>query len=204
MDILKTPISVPAFKCVTLTDAKLHLRVDNSDEDSMIETYLDAAIEACESYTDRCLQQRDWILTLQDWPSINMVAIPLAPLVSVSSIKYRDADNVLQTVDPSLYLIGAPKSDHPWISFTSEFTSPTLSSEPDPVEITVTAGYDQDDASVFVGYLQLPKRAKAAILLEVGNLYANRESVQARPGLSAAVELPRGVKALLDQLRIYR
>jgi len=218
MYVEKTPISQAAFRCVTLEEAKLHLRVDNSDEDDAIETYLDTAIESCEAYADRCFQQRDWLLTIQNWPSVYLwetgtnigsntleaLEIPLAPLVNVTSVKYRDVDDVLQTVDPSNYVVGAPKSDHPWISFTNSFTLPTLSTKPDPIEITVVAGYDQNDPSASVSWLQLPRRAKSAILLEVGHLYANRESVQAKPGLTTAVELPRGVKALLDQLRIYR
>ena len=40
---------------VTLAEAKLHLRVDGSDEDDLIQTYLDAAEAAAAQYLNRAL-----------------------------------------------------------------------------------------------------------------------------------------------------
>lgn len=203
MDIEIIEATAPAARCVSIEEAKLHLRVDQSAEDGSIAAYLDAAIAACEHYSGRTLNQRQFALYLQDWSAV--IALPLAPLVSVDSVKYRDTNETLQTVDSGLYFVGAPKSACPWLSFTSAFTSPDLSDKPDPIEVTVTAGYDVTDPSeAGPAWLALPAAAKAAILLDVGHLYANRESVQVKPGLTAAVELPRGVKALLSTIRVYR
>lgn len=43
----------------TLAEAKLQLRVDGSDEDTLIQTYLDAAEAAAEQYLNRALYASD-------------------------------------------------------------------------------------------------------------------------------------------------
>ena len=42
---------------VTLAEAKLHLRVDGADEDTLIQTYLDAAESAAAQYLNRALYE---------------------------------------------------------------------------------------------------------------------------------------------------
>ena len=203
MDLGIVAISRPTQHCVTLADVKLHLRVDQTTEDALIEAYIEAAIESCEHFSGLCLDQRQFLITAQELKEI--IELPLCPVVSVDSIKYRDEDGVLQTISSANYKIGAPRSTAPWIAFAADYVLPALSTDPDPVEITVTAGYDSEDGSTeSTVWLNLPAAAKAAILLEVGHLYANREAVQVRPGLTAAVELPRGVKGLLSTIRVYR
>ena len=44
---------------VTLAEAKLHLRVDGADEDTLIQTYLDAAEAAAAQYLNRALYASD-------------------------------------------------------------------------------------------------------------------------------------------------
>ena len=44
---------------VTLAEAKLHLRVDGADEDTLIQTYLDAAESAAAQYLNRALYASD-------------------------------------------------------------------------------------------------------------------------------------------------
>ncbi|MCU2475610.1 head-tail connector protein, partial [Enterobacter hormaechei subsp. xiangfangensis] len=35
---------------ITLTEAKLHCRVDGSEEDALIQAYIDAALEVCQKH----------------------------------------------------------------------------------------------------------------------------------------------------------
>lgn len=44
---------------VTLAEAKLHLRVDSSDENSLIQIYIDAAETAVSNYLNRTLYEFD-------------------------------------------------------------------------------------------------------------------------------------------------
>ena len=44
---------------VTLAEAKLHLRVDGADEDTLLQTYLDAAEAAAAQYLNRALYASD-------------------------------------------------------------------------------------------------------------------------------------------------
>nr|WP_314437607.1 head-tail connector protein [uncultured Brevundimonas sp.] len=51
--MLKVVVEPSALKeLVTLDEAKAHLRVDHDDEDVLIQTYLDGAVQACLTYCD--------------------------------------------------------------------------------------------------------------------------------------------------------
>ena len=49
---------------VTLAEAKLHLRVDSTDEDTLITALITAATEMCEQKTGRAIMQQTWDVTL--------------------------------------------------------------------------------------------------------------------------------------------
>ena len=53
---------------VTLVEAKLHLRVDLSDDDALITAMISAAREMVERYTSRTLIYTAYRLTMDNWP----------------------------------------------------------------------------------------------------------------------------------------
>lgn len=181
-------ITAPASEPITLAEAKLHLRVDGTDEDALITALIVAARQSAEHITGRSLMPQTWELALDEFDSA--IYLPKPPLVSVTSVKYLDEDGVLQTLDPSAYLLDdysepaklMPAYDTCW---------PSTRCQANAVTIRYQAGYADAES--------VPQEIKSWMLLKIGMLYANRESVAV--GVSVA-EVPQ-VDRLLDSCRVW-
>lgn len=94
----------PIVEPVTLAEAKDHLNVTNigspattSPDDTLITALIQAAREHAEIYTNRSFVSQTWKLLMDDFPSWEL-RLSKPPLISVTSIKYYDTDNVQQTL----------------------------------------------------------------------------------------------------------
>ena len=65
-------VAAPTVPCVSTADAKAHLRVDDGEEDALIEAAVAAAVQHLDGYggiLGRALMQQDWRQTLPLWPA---------------------------------------------------------------------------------------------------------------------------------------
>lgn len=188
-------ITGPTEEPISLQEAKLHLRViaDVADvaahpEDAAISAMIAAARQSAEHITGRAMMPQTWELALDEFePSIYL---PKPPLVSVTSVKYLDDDGVSQTLDPAVYFVddyGIPAKLTP--AYGESW--PSTRRQANAVMIRYQAGYANAAA--------VPQEIKAWMLLKIGMLYANRESVAV--GVSVA-EVPH-VDRLLDSCRVW-
>ncbi len=194
--------SKPIQRAFDLSVVKEHLRVDQDVEDSLLSAYLDSAIEECASYAGRAINQQEFQWQADAWPCEGLI-IPLAPIVSIVDVKYRDEAGTLQTMDEADWYFRRTPSGGV-VETLSTFTRPLLATEPLPaLLVNLIAGYDADDGSSGTEdpELEMPAVIRQAVLLTVGHYYQNRESVQAG---GQPVVLPRGAEFLLDTIRIYR
>lgn len=200
-----TKISKPVQSAVPLTTAKLHTRLDQSLEDVVLQIYLDAAVDECAKYTQRAIEQCDYRLTLDDWSCEpgGVIVLPMAPVVSVESVKYLDeAGDLVEVDDDDWDYQRTPAGGY--VFFSDGYSFPTLATgRPGRVQVEFTAGYDADDGSSGDAdpELAMPKPIVQAILLTFAHFYANRESVTT--GRAPAV-VPRAAEWLLDFYRCYR
>lgn len=100
-------ISQPAQEPMTLSEVKLHLRIDTDEEDTLIAAHILAARQYCEQHQNRAYAQQTIELTLDDWPSYGgePIEIPRPPLISVETVKYFGTDNAEYIWDPALYFV---------------------------------------------------------------------------------------------------
>ncbi|HUW31461.1 MAG TPA: head-tail connector protein [Planctomycetota bacterium] len=98
INVVSTP---PAAEPMYLDDAKLYLRVDHTDDDTLIAALIAAARQYAEDVTARAVVCQTRKLYLDNWPSV--IVLPGPPAIEVSSIQYYDLDGSLQTLDTSLY-----------------------------------------------------------------------------------------------------
>lgn len=181
--------AAPSVEPLSLTEAKAHCRVDGSDDDTLITALIVTARRMAEQATGRALVTQSWRYTLDAFP-VAAIDLPLPPLVSVQSVKYLDADGVLQTLvadtDYSVYLssllgLVAPAYGMSW---------PSPRDVPEAVRIEFTAGYGNAAA--------VPGDIKQWMLLQICHWYDNRQAAgEKREALPF-------VDALLDPYRVIR
>lgn len=164
----------PTFQPVTLAEAKLHCRVDISDDDSLITSLISAAREYVQAAVGVAICTQTMELALPCFPKSTRenptarLDLPFPRVASVTSVRYYDVSGTLQTLDPGLYQVNATAM---------------------PGRIRPAPGGDwpdtQDDreAAVLVTYVagqaegQIDAILRQAVLLVVGYWYENRETV---------------------------
>lgn len=93
--------SDPAEEPVTLADVKSHLRVDVSDDDSLIGSYIAAARGHVEHVTGTRLVTQTVVCRCNGWD--DLASLPIGPVQSITSIGYTDTDGAGQTLSTDVY-----------------------------------------------------------------------------------------------------
>lgn len=90
----------PASEPVSTADAKTHLRVDSSSEDSYIAGLVSAARSHAETYTKRAFVSATRTAKFCQWPGRSTEdhwEIPLPPYAAFGGMTYTDEDGIEQT-----------------------------------------------------------------------------------------------------------
>lgn len=182
MALIRT--SDAATEPVTTAEAKTHLRVTGTDDDTYIGTLITAARQYVETFLNRALITQTWEWRLDGF-SLWTLIVPMAPLISVTSIQYIDGEGTTQTLATTEYTVDA-KSEPARIAPAYGKYWPATRYEMNAVTITFTAGYGAASA--------VPFQIKQAILLVIGHLYERREETITG---TIIAEIPLGVQALL-------
>ena len=153
---------------VTLAEAKLHLRVDGTDEDALIGLYINAAEQAAINALDRGVYVDGTALTAAK------AAAPGA--LDTACAAYDAAIEAAEAMtDDALQAAATQTAENAWL------------------KACVTYRQTMDGMVV-------NDTIRAAVLLIVGHLFANRENVVA--GVSVA-QLPNGAEWLLHPYKVY-
>jgi uncharacterized phiE125 gp8 family phage protein len=186
--------SGPAVEPLTVAEAKAHLRVDHTTDDSYIESLIKAARRTAEQFQGRAYITQTWKLYLDDFPHGKEIKLPVAPVASVSSITYVDLNGDTQTWDSANYQVDT-KAAIPRIVLSPIVSWPNVEADRvNAVTITFIAGYGATSASV-------PENTKHAIKLIISDMYQHRESTIIG---NIVNELPMGAKHLLWFDRLYK
>lgn len=164
----RTLVAAPAAEPLSLSEAKLHLRVDVDADDLLITALIQAVRQWAEGVTNRALITQEWALTLPAFPGCSLIRLPLPALLAVSSIEYLDADGdemILNAADYHVVTSLLPGAVH----LADGKSWPSTATHPEAVTVTYTCGYGATAAAV-------PAAIRAAMLLQLGDLYANREA----------------------------
>lgn len=174
-----------AAEPVTLTEAKLHCRVDFADDDDLLERLISVARDHVERYCGVRFASETVEITCDCFA--DFARLPEAPVSSVTKIAYVDTAGATQTLDTSVYEL-RPDGLEPSIAlkYGQQWPAIQLGSR-----ITVTA---------VVGYGDAPEAVKHAMLMLIGAWYENREQVLV--GVSGAdLPMSASVDALLCNFR---
>lgn len=172
------PISIPALKA--------RMRVDFSDEDTVIAGYLSGAIASIDgpSGIGYAMMEQTWELAVDRF--VRVIALPGAPVKSITSIKYYDKDNTFQTLDPAEYTLFVGGD----VAIVEPVNSwPSTHNRVGAVVIEYVLG-ESDAANV-------PASLIEAIALLVAHRYEFRQPVV----FGSTSELPYGTESLISDYR---
>jgi uncharacterized phiE125 gp8 family phage protein len=180
----------PSTYPVTLAEAKLHLRVDVVDDDTLITALITAATDQAHHMVNRAIMTQTWTLTLDSFP--DAIELTRMPVQSVTSVKYVDTNGVQQTLSSSLYSVDlADDFGYGYIVPAYNTTWPDTRDQVNAVEVVYVAGYASAAA--------VPQLIKTWILLRIASLYENRAAWTM--GRDVINENP-AVDRLLDRYRV--
>jgi len=173
---------------ISQAEAKLHLKVDGNDDNDLIDSLIVAARQVCEANTWRGLVPNGAAVEKFDsWPA-TCFRLKDAPLISVTSIAYIDANGDSQTMSSDDYDVDTT-TEPGQITLAYGATWPSARSQHHAITITYVSGYE--------AATDVPDAIKAAMKLLIGTWYDNRESVVVGQRLSA-MTMPHAVELLLS------
>ena len=196
-------ISGPSDEPITLTEAKAHCRVDDSNSDALITALIEAARESAELFCERSFVQRNYRLTLDCFPrSREAILLPYPPVVGVTRVQYFDTDGALQTWSSGEYHIDT-ESEPGRLLPNSDQTYPSdVDRRLGAVRIEYVAGYPADETGSPSDFTaNVPKLAKQAMLMMVGEWFMTREDSVIGHIVG---EIPAPSKAWLWQYKVFR
>tara|TARA_R110000824_G_scaffold214736_1_gene400962 strand:+ start:96 stop:674 length:579 start_codon:yes stop_codon:yes gene_type:complete len=183
-------VDTPANAAIlTTAEAKAHLKVDTTADDTLIDNLISAATDSAQIFTNRYFI--DTIITQygDSWSDLDILF--KSKVSTVSHIKYYDSDNSLQTLATSVYdtdLTHQPAR----IGLLPSQSFPGIADRFNAVECKYKVGYGTVGSDV-------PQGIRQAVLLTVGNWYENRQEVVIG---RISTELPKSAQYLLEQYKI--
>jgi len=210
----------PVVEPVSLADAKLHLRIDNEDDDTLIQALIATARQWAEDYCDRTFVLTRWAMRTDSF--YGQVGSPAQFGLRSDGNNIEGRQGTVPNMDvelprpPMSQVTGYTAVDVTYTPTVSGTTA-TLSSTEYRVDYNQTPGavrplygktwpshlMDQNSVTIkwWAGYgadgKSVPPQVKSAVLMIVSHLWSNRDAAQE----TALSEVPFGVKALLDTVR---
>lgn len=176
---------------ISVDEARRHSNIDTLDDEPLLKRFI--------------LTARNWLQGPNGWLGVSIsrqtlrldlpcfwyspLRLRCGPIVAVSSVKYFDADNAEQTIDPGDYFL-----DEDQLLWGPTFQEPTCFDRPSAVRVQYTAGFADPAALQAAGYDPVLQ----AIHMLVAHWYENREAVLVVGELNM---MPAGVYELLTPFR---
>lgn len=182
------------FDSITLAEGRLHIKEPSNitAEDDLITSFIQTADSTIETKTHKVVGTSTWTGYVDEWPINDIITINKNPVTAISSVKYYDSDNTLQTmVENTDYIIDTVGETSSASPFRIQLlNTPSLYFRLNAIEIVFVAGYTTQNT--------VDPRIKQAARLYLDDFKENRTDYVTGKIIS---ELPRSVEYLLNQLR---
>ncbi len=192
---LKTP---PSEEPLTLQEAKDHLLVTSTSQDTYISTLITAARKQLERYTQRAFITQTWVAYGSNWYGKGEycynepILLPYPKLQSVTEIKYFDLQGTEQTLDPTQFYHVDDISEPCRIVRRYNAIYPYLQyGKPNSFSIEYVAG--------FGAAVDVPEDIKHAMKLLITDFYEHRGQIV----IGTVNKIPDFICDLVHSYKIY-
>lgn len=185
-NIFYTQQTHTAPEVLSLADAKKQVKMEDfTYDDALITTYIEAAIDVAENYTNTSIRERKYKATMFSWK--NYLELKRQKVTTIDSIQYLDEDGVTQTLSTDEYEL-LPIDKYASVIHFPEFDDlPEVKDDAsNAITISFTIGYAAN--TVPEGMLQ-------GIKLYLTDIYTYRSDRNTKDNTSA--------KVLLEPYRYY-
>lgn len=168
-------ITKPTYEPLTVDDVSEYLRLDDSPTDAGL---ISASITAARQYLEQYLNR--YIATQTIETSFDGFQNPMvlnADVQSITSVKYLDENGAEQTLASNQYLLDT-YAEPAQITPAYNVTYPNTYGVPNSVKVRYVVGYTSGGSP---DTNPLPDPLKFAMMLIIGDLYANREGQSDKP-----------------------
>src|SRR5215208_5593238 len=163
---MKTIMTAPPMaEPLSLGEAKLHLRIDGADEDTLISTLIAAARRQVETAAGLVMVTQDWSIFFDRWPASPIVELALAPIQSIEEVRIYGEDDESSLLDPAHYYADTLLR-RPRLVLRRDRVWPPPGRVANGIEIKVRAGYG--------GATEVPEGLRLAMLRLIAHWYENR------------------------------
>jgi len=188
-------IVAPAASLLTRADLKAQGKIESTEEDELLDDYAAAAVQhldGWEGVVGKALVTQSWSVSFSAFPAGTRLRLPLGPLVSVTSISWRDAAGVAQTFSSALW---RGHEDHlsPFVELVEGAAWPAAASRDGAVTVLWRCGYGETPAAV-------PATIRRAAAMLAAHWHDRRHAAD----LATLAPLPMGVESLLAPHRAWR
>lgn len=177
--------TTPASNTPWLTDIKSHLKIETTAEDTLLQLYINAAVDYVENVGRRSLLAQKWTLTLDSFPSTAVIQLYNGPVTAVDTFTTYALDNVPDTTFTD-YVVDTAGDR---ILLTNGYTWPVNLRPHAAVAIEYSTGYGAAVANV-------PPLLAQAVRMLVGKWHINRDEA-----CQVTAEMAMGVS---DLISVYR
>lgn len=102
--IIYSNATLPATLVVSLDEVKAWLKIDGTDEDTLLTSLIASATAECEAYSGLSFITRSRVVKISSFSGKDVI-LPYGPVTALTSIAYADPDDAPQTIDSADYTL---------------------------------------------------------------------------------------------------
>lgn len=156
--------TAPPVEPITLDEAKIHLKVDGSDDNALISALITTTRQLAERETKRAFITQTWQMYLDYAPP--EIEIPKPPLQSITAITVIDEAGAETVVSSTTYDVDASENSPGRVRLKSGYLWPYHRGFASFI-IEFKAGYGD-------GATDVPEALKQGLFVLIGHMYENR------------------------------
>jgi len=177
----------PTIEPISVDEVKLFARIDGTDEDDLIASFIESARLACENYLCRTLIEQTITLKMDYWAD-TQIELPRPPLISITEVETLDESNVA-TVYSSDNYYSIIEDDLSLLCIKKGYSIPENTARDfGGFQVRYKAGYGSTASSV-------PAPIREALKFWVTHMYESRTVLDTPPFEAMAI---------LDRYRVMR